>query len=154
MNISMNCHSSIKNVYCFILSSPSCGADDFISYRSTSLCLQRWRPWWIQARWESRSQAFPRGVCSSTLQWPSPPVKDKTSLMCPQLCSPPYWIAPNIQWIKTTQAHMVCPLYNLLLTLSERQRHWLENWRNTKMEFFCGNCRIQHFWILPHIRAL
>lgn len=75
-----------------------------VFFRSTSLCLRRWRPWWIQATWEFKSEASPQGVWWSTSPSSSPQVKAKTSAMCPMLCCTPWWTAPSTQWIKITQA--------------------------------------------------
>lgn len=58
----------------------------FLTHRSTSLSLQRWGPWWIQAIWESRSEAFHRGVLWSTSPSPSPLAKLKPSVLWPRIC--------------------------------------------------------------------
>lgn len=75
-----------------------------VALRSTSLCLQTWRPWWTQTRWESKSEASILGAWWSTSPWSSAPVKAKTSAMCPQLCWAPWWTAPSTLWMRTTQS--------------------------------------------------
>lgn len=84
------------------LNSPSDCEVSFVTNRSISLCRQRWRPWWIQARWELKSEASPLAVWWSTSPSPSSPVKAKMSVLRLQLYCAPSWIAPNTPWIKTT----------------------------------------------------
>ena len=99
------------------LNSPSDWEVSFVANRSISLCRQRWRAWWIQARWELKSETSPLAVWWSTSPSPSSLVKAKMSVLHLQLYCTPSCTAPNTPWIRTIHILTVCLLVLCVLSV-------------------------------------